>query len=309
MNNVVASGRVRNWATLGLLWCGLGLCVVALWRYWPESAELVGRMTLGSSLLLVVLLLSIWTLAVRNWRLIVLAFTGRPLTNAIAARHLAYLVLGKYVPGGIWGFVARLSDSSVGQRTGPLLVAGMAEQFMSLVSLACMACVLLLASMTGEWSWLVLGVIVPMAGVVSTAILNRAVRTAARMLPHKDDVTTWAFVSPAKRPMWYAAMMSVAQQTLVMLVVVVVASPAYKLDPLAAAGVAGSYGLASALGILTIVAPGGIIVREALFVAFSDGWLPAPQAIALAAGLRLVFTVFDLLSGFMARSLRSLGGV
>lgn len=291
-----------------LLWCGLLLCVVAIARYWDESTTLIRNSTPGSLLVLFAMLLAMWGLAVRNWQWIVLAFSDKPLRAAGASRHLAYLVLGKYVPGGVWGFLARLADSASARPTARMLEAGVAEQWISLASLGVVASIALLAGWTRQWSWMVGWMLVPAASIVSFFVLHRLMQSGYRFLPKRwRTIGSAPAHRPARRPLWHAAITSVLQQSLTIAVVAWLAAPAYALDPFDAAAVAGSYGVAAALGILAVVVPGGILVREALFVSFAGSWLSMPQAIALAAVLRLVFTGYDLLSGILAGAMRFLG--
>lgn len=298
----------RHLVLHALLWCGLLLCVLAIARYWDESTTLIRNFTPGSLLVLLAMLLATWSLAVRSWQWIVLAFSDEPLRVAGASRHLAYLVLGKYVPGGVWGFLARLADSASARPTARMLVAGVAEQWISLASLGLVACIALLAGWARQWSWMGAWILVPAASIASFTVLNRLMQSGYRFVPKRWRTTGSAQTQrPASRPLWHAAIASALQQSLTIAIVAWVAIPAYSLDPFDAAAVAGSYGVAAALGILAVVVPGGILVREALFVSFTGAWLSMPQAIALAAVLRLVFTGYDLLSGVLAGAMRFLG--
>lgn len=61
--------------------------------------------------------------------------------------------------------------------------------------------------------------------------------------------------------------------------------------------IAAYYGIGIAAGMLAVVAPGGILVREGAFVALSSAIVPPAEAVTLAAALRLIFTGFDLMAG------------
>lgn len=64
------------------------------------------------------------------------------------------------------------------------------------------------------------------------------------------------------------------------------------------------YGLATTVGILVVVVPGGIVVREGVFVALAADVLGGDQALAFAALVRLLLAGFDLWSAFAAGALR-----
>ena len=68
-----------------------------------------------------------------------------------------------------------------------------------------------------------------------------------------------------------------------------------------ALGLGGAFGLAITAGALAFFAPGGIGVREMSMAGLATLWLPMPQALALAALLRLLAVVLDIAAGVSAR--------
>jgi uncharacterized membrane protein YbhN (UPF0104 family) len=69
---------------------------------------------------------------------------------------------------------------------------------------------------------------------------------------------------------------------------------------LAAIGIAGAFSLAVTLGMLAIFAPGGIGIREVVFVLLCGPWLDGNAALLLAAAMRILAVIFDLFAGAVA---------
>lgn len=78
---------------------------------------------------------------------------------------------------------------------------------------------------------------------------------------------------------------------------------AFQLDLRTTLALAGAYGLSVVAGMIIVFVPGGIVVREGVFLLLCKDWLDPAQAIALAASLRLIFTVLDLGAGAAAAGL------
>jgi glycosyltransferase 2 family protein len=287
----------------GLMWIGLLLCAIAAIHYWPESRQLLHGLRTGTVVVLVGLLVLLWIVGVVVWQQIVLAYDMKAMPWSVAARHLALLLLGKYLPGGFWGFSARLADSSQGGPIAPMLAAGLAEQWLGLVTLASLAALGLLSVQMEYAGWLLLALFVPVGSVCTLALAFAfGIRLGALVMPR------WQLERLANRTMgsvrvWMAAFLVLAQQSLVIALVTMVAIPAFGLPLIVGVGVASSYALAVAAGIAAVFVPGGIVVREVVFVAISSRWLTHEQAIALAASLRLMFTVLDLMAGTLAAGL------
>jgi glycosyltransferase 2 family protein len=300
MNSTINLWRI---VLTGLMWMGLLLCTIAAIHYWPESRQVLHGLRSGTVVLLVGLLVLLWIVGVVVWRQIVLAYDTKPMPWSVAARHLALLLLGKYLPGGFWGFSARLADSSQGGPIAPMLAAGLAEQWLGLFTLASLAALGLLSVQMEYVGWLLLALFIPV-GSVCTLALGFAIgtRLGALVMPR------WQLDRLANRTMgsvriWMAAVLVLAQQSLVIALVTMVAMPAFGLPLIVGVGVASSYALAVAAGIAAIFVPGGIVVREVVFVSISSRWLMHEQAIALAASLRLMFTMLDLMAGTLAAGL------
>lgn len=297
--------KVRRGLLAALLWAGLIISGFALVRYWAESRSLIYNMGGFVSLLLFVTLVAVWAIAVISWQHVLRAYSGRRVSATVASRHLALLLLGKYLPGGIWGFVARLTDSAMQQPVARMLAAGVAEQWLGLATLSLVAALGLLAAQTQETVWLWMTMLIPVIAVVSLLGLHSVLRSLDRKLPARwSQLQTVPSDLATNSLLWTAAGLLLLQQILILAMVALVANPAFMLDAWATLAIASSYGVAVVAGVLVVFMPGGIGVREVAFVALSSAWISSAEAIALAAVLRLLFTVFDLLAGVLAGGLR-----
>src|SRR5690606_16560486 len=104
-----------------------------------------------------------------------------------------------------------------------------------------------------------------------------------------------------------AATLQFILQTVWVTTIIVVAGQLFDLDFHAALGMAGAFLLAVAAGMLVVIAPGGIGVREAALVGLTSAWLDTVQAVFLSALLRILSTMLDLLAGIAAGLLERKG--
>ena len=287
-----------------LWWIGLVLCTLAAARYWRESRSVL-QVDASEVAWLVGSLIGIWALAIASWQQVMRFYGGERIRLVDAARHLALLLLGKYLPGGIWGFAARLADTATHRPLLHMVAAGIAEQWLGLASLSLLSIAGIAAAETKEISWLLIAFLVPPIAIGTLVLVQACVRRFSQVLPEKlQQFKALPATLARRRPLWGAAVLSTLQQALTLALVAGVAFSIFSLDVPFALGVAGTYGLAVVAGILVVFMPGGILVREGVFVALSSHWLRPDQAIAFAAALRLVFTASDLFAGIMAGGLQ-----
>lgn len=283
-----------------LFWLGLGLCASALIKYWGESQSLLENIGLAGAAVASILLSASWWLAMESWRLIVKAYSGQGLSRRNASRHLSLLLLGKYIPGGIWGFAARLADSS-SSRSMPVMVAsGLFEQWCGFASVTILSAVVLGAVFYEVPIALAGCAFVSAAVIIGWELVRRVLGWVGNHTPTRWRNFGSEAICATPTHLWGIASVVELQQILQFFAVAYLAHKAFSLDMATAGAVAACYGLAIAIGLAAIVAPGGMLVREAAFVAISSNWLPYPQAIAFAAVMRLVFTCFDFMAGFAA---------
>ncbi|MFK3647017.1 hypothetical protein ACI2IY_01090 [Lysobacter enzymogenes] len=285
-----------------LFWVGLGLCVYAVAKYWHEARQLLVGIGWSGGVVAAVLLAGAWWLAVESWRMSVLAYSDRAIGRGEAARHLALLLLGKYIPGGIWGFAARLADSSSGRAVPGMVAAGLFEQWGGLASICVLSAALWSAAKFG-WPVLICSLAAPPLILLGWRCGRFILAAAAEKVPYRWKSLIQDVVDKPTSKLRRASVCIALQQAVQMLAIVWLASAANDLPISAAAGLAACYGLAIAVGLVAVFAPGGMLVREATFVALSSPWVGYADAIAFSAVMRLVFTCFDLLAGGLAAAL------
>ncbi len=276
------------------LWVGLLLCVFALWRAREVAGDAIGRINFPGWITIGFLLASAWLLAVLAWRRYLSAYTERDPGWRVAMRQLGLLLIGKYVPGGVFGFLARMYDDASASRDR-LFWAGLSEQIVGVALSIAVGCILYLAAMRNDLVWLYLALPLPFICVIGMQVLHRS----AVGLPLLRRYTNPSLPFP-RRKLLVAAMVQVAQQLAWGILVAFLAYKLYHLDGFAALGVAGTFLLAVAAGMLAVFAPGGIGVREVVLVGLAAHWLKTEQAVFLTALLRILNSILDACAGGIA---------
>jgi len=298
-------GMLRRGVLVALLWGGLLLCGLMVKRYWEQSSALFHGLGLWGGAIVVLACLLVWALAVASWQRVIYAHGGGVVAWRTAARHLALLLIGKYLPGGVWGFAARLADSASQRSVTGMLAAGVTEQWFSVLMISLLGGVILLAAEWSSHALLVTAVLFPFLAIQGMAVMHWVASVAGRYIPLRfRDACRSMIVDVDWSALWRPAMLTMIQMITTLAMVGYVAHSAYSLDGWSTLAVAGSYGLGVAAGIAVIFMPGGILVREMVFVVLCRGWIPQAEALALAGCLRLIFTGFDFVAALIAGGLQ-----
>jgi hypothetical protein len=274
------------WRTLATQWAAAreaGLSWHLVWGWVALSGGLV---------------LLAYGLLVEAWRVVVTQWQGREqelLSFGTAARIWFISNLGRYVPGKVWQIA---SMGLLAQRAGisPLIATG-SSILVNLVALTAGAGVValtgssLLAGAPLAWAAIVVaGVVILLAprltkllARLASAMLNRQV--SAPGIPERG---TWlaALACAAAWILYGTAFWALARG---------VAIEAAGGVPLYIAAFTASY----LLGYVTVIAPGGIVVREAALVALAAKFqlMSGGEALLLAVASRLWLTILELLPG------------
>jgi hypothetical protein len=274
------------WRTLATQWAAArdaGLSWHLVWGWVALSGGLV---------------LLAYGLLIEAWRVVVTQWQGREqelLSFGTAARIWFISNLGRYVPGKVWQIA---SMGLLAQRAGisPLIATG-SSILVNLVALTAGAGVValtgssLLAGAPLAWAAIVVaGVVILLAprltkllARLASAMLNRQV--SAPGIPERG---TWlaALACAAAWILYGTAFWALARG---------VAIEAAGGVPLYIAAFTASY----LLGYVTVIAPGGIVVREAALVALAAKFqlMSGGEALLLAVASRLWLTILELLPG------------
>ena len=294
--------RTRKLLVAGVFWLALIACAALLQRHFSEISGLFARLGVQGVCLVTALLALSWWALVTAWSRIVLLYSGEPLSLSRSARHLSLLLLGKYLPGGIWGFAARLADTPERQRMSALVVAGAFEQWIGLSTLAVMGSLGWLHASTG-YPVLLLLPAVPYMAVAGWRLLAAATLRMRRLVPRRIPAASGNASVHSSRLIGPAILTAIHQGAQLGMVAAL-SGMGLGLSWGDAWLVSSLYGLATTVGILVVVVPGGIVVREGVFVALAADVLGGDQALAFAALVRLLLAGFDLWSAFAAGALR-----
>lgn len=175
----------------------------------------------------------------------------------------------RYLPGGIWGPASRVV--AVGGTAADRLLTVLAESLISLCAGLAIAGIALMVAGRPEWLLLVLAPAVPLLGV---QLATRRSRLDARRARRTVVLYVAAFGA-------YAVAATLAQGA-----VSGFHEPAL---------VAGAATLAWAAGLVVVVAPGGVGVREGVYLALLHGHLGRGELAAGAVALRLATIAAELL--------------
>jgi hypothetical protein len=284
--------RAAQWL-VGLLI--IGLAARSLMRNWTElrSQPLAWRIEPGWLLLSALVVWAMYALLIVAWRLM-LAGWGQQLDGWAAARIWTVSSLGKYLPGKVWAIAGM---ALMAQRAGIAAWAATGSAVvLQVLAIGTGAAVAGLTGrhaieaadprMAGGLTLLIAGAVAGVALLLWPAFLRRLLRLAAPDAEARGTppVAGIGFGIVANLVAWVGyglALWLLARGLL----------PSAGLDPALAVAVFTASYLA---GFLALFAPGGIGVREGLFILMLQGPLGIAAATALALASRVLLTITEL---------------
>lgn len=296
---------LRAWLLRLLLWSGLLLCAVVVsiqapraGMQWPDALKLMLRS--------LPLILVAWLFAVAAWREVVHAIVGVRMSWGRAIHQQGLLLIGKYVPGGVFGFLARVYDVEPAESGSRYFAAGLVEQFLAILLMSVTGLVLLGVSVFANAWLLVVIPFLPVLGAWGFWFVRRSARWLPdwRVLKPLSSLVTTRF--PFKSMVLACSFMvagALAWSTIACLLAM-----DFGIGLRAGVGVAGSFAVGVVAGMLVVIAPGGIGAREATFVALAAPWMGAADAVLLAVYLRLLSSGLDGIAGLAALLVSRRGG-
>lgn len=292
----------------------IGFVVVALagaaWLVLANRVEIaaaLGRLRPVDLLLaLVAGALFIWC-GFLSWRR-VLADLGHRLSVRDAAAFYGISQLGKYIPGGVWNIAAAATMAHRYRVTGAHAAAATTISIIvaasSALSAGIVGFLVAPAPLFAEWGW-VMWFGVPFVALLVPPVMNRLIALAGRVLGRSTAdarvsmrglgiATLWALAQ------WVPAGASVAA------LAIGLGAPA---TPVTVLQCIGGYALAWVAGLVVVVAPAGLGVREAVLALTFTSILSPAEAATLVLLSRVVLTTVDLFFGawgaFASRHLRT----
>lgn len=285
-----------------LLLAGFGAVVVVgivralAGQDWSVVAEMLGQRDASQvSLLLAAALATAVVgplLGMLSWRAVLLG-GGPPVGLPQVMRIFFVGYLAKYVPGKLPGMVAQVKVATANGVTVPrMLGSGLCS--MALVHLTGLTIGLLagVELLSGTALWIALASVPMLALALWPGLISRLGLLGAWLLRRP---------LPANWPAACGLRIAVVAQCLSWLVsglhlwLLAVAMGAPPLRSLALC--VGGFSLATVVGLLAVVVPDGLGVREAMLLAALAAVLPVPAATAVTLASRLLTTVGDVLLG------------
>jgi hypothetical protein len=275
----------------------VGFLIAAVASQWSEVRDSIERVEWPAVVAaLLALLAGLWT-SMLAWRT-VLSDLGSPLPPSDAARVFFLGQLGKYVPGSVWSFVAQmeLGRGYEVPRARMLASTGCAAMLSVVTGLVVglMSFPALFSGGGGSYALALLAL--PLFVVaVHPRVFNRAVTSVLRLLhrpPLEHALSTRAVVAGAGYMLltWlFFGLQAVA-------LAYSLGATGWETVPAAIGG----FALAYTAGLLLIIAPAGLGVREAVIIATLGTVMTTADATALAVISRLLLIVADALIAGLA---------
>lgn len=283
--------KLPAWLSSLILWAGLLLCGAAAWQHRNTISHTVGRLNPADWITMLALMLLCCGLGIASWQQYLSAYTHQPAQLSTASRQHGLLLVGKYLPGGIFGFLARIYDGPTTTRRQTFW-AGLVEQANGLCMIFLIGALLYTcASSNRLWPLLMLPTLPLLAIGGSWALHNLPLPFTWLRSHHPDQ----------HRPRWGTLGRAASIQFIQLLTwagLAYWAASQFNDNSLQAwLGLTGAFMLAVGLGIIAFFIPGGIGVRETAFVALCTPWNLGEQAIVLAAVMRIISTGIDVIAG------------
>ncbi|MDH2427821.1 lysylphosphatidylglycerol synthase domain-containing protein [Sphaerisporangium sp. TRM90804] len=270
----------------------LGFLAYGLARNWNESVRALTTLSVWTVAGSVAAVFAGAGLMLLAWR-VVLAGLGSPLPARVAAKVMFMGQLGKYVPGSVWAFAA-MAELARDHGSPPRRTFG--ATVVALVT--SLGCALALAAATlpftsghvARQAWYLLALIPLIAAGLHPRVLTFGLNLVLRIARREplDRVLTG-------RAMLAAAAWTMAGWLVYGIHIWLLIGDMRPAGPSLYAVAAGAYALAWATGLLTVIVPAGIGVREGAMVLVLAPVLDAPRALVVAVVSRLAFTLVDLL--------------
>lgn len=276
----------------------LAAVVWAVARSWDQVSAELARVSLGALLAASALALLALVLTLVGWRAL-LADLGSPLGWGPASGVLFVGQLGKYLPGSVWTVVVQAEvASAVGvprKRTAVVGLLSMGLSALAGLGLGVLALPALLSSGGASWYLLVLLVVPVGAVVLHPRVLNALVSRGLRLVKRAPLEQRLSGRAIAVTMAAYVAAWLCLGLHVWVLVRDLGADGRAALVP----AVLG-YALAASLGMVAVLLPAGIGLREVVLVVLLTGPLDRPAATAVVLLSRFVVTASDVVAAAAA---------
>lgn len=299
-----ARPRLRRLITLAL-WLAIAYFFAVVLRQVDWRAVGSHRLNLPLALLVLVLGTANRFFLPVVWTMVLSSLEGRPLRIRALIWPYAESWMARYLPGKVAFIGTRvLAAEQYGYSRVNAIISGGVEVVLQVVSITALSIMLLSLGLRSHLPfniWPVVATAVALAVLISPPVLRRVVDLYLH-LQKKTDVSvsylSWATVFAC---VIVLTAMYVGQSVYSILL-------ARSLDLAVSAQWSlflGAIFLSSIAGMVAFFSPGGIGVRELVFVQLLQPWYPKEQLVIFVIFWRLAETVMDLLFVLVARLVRS----
>lgn len=215
---------------------------------------------------------------------------GSPLHARQSARIYFLALLGKYIPGPVWGVLAYVRlGGAAGVAAGRMVSAYLLNTVVVLLTAAVMG-LLCVQGLGGGGRWLAAAVPLALAVLWRPRLLVRLAAGAARLL-RREPPTGEFSDRDVRRALGLETLCWAVSGLHLWLIAVLLGAPAGRALPLCV----GAFALATVAGALTLVVPDGAGTRELVLLGTLSTVLPWAEAGAAALASRVCCTLAELL--------------
>jgi uncharacterized membrane protein YbhN (UPF0104 family) len=231
------------------------------------------------------ILIGAWRGMVHGW--------GQPLSFSQAARIWTVSSLGKYIPGKVWA-IAGMALMAKERGVAPWAATGAAvlNQVLAIAGGTLVVGATGTALLANHYPWINRG-LVAAAALSLVAILALLSPGLVRRVLGRFGVEPAGPATPSVSSVLWAALANVIAWVGYGVALWLLAQGVLSVTPPLQAAVA-AFTASYIAGLLAVIAPGGLGVREAVFILMLQGTLGAPAAAALAIASRLLLTFTEI---------------
>lgn len=282
----------------------LGFALVFMIRYFSQETKHLGQPIhfapefIGLAALFQT---TFWLLASNNWKQIIYLTTGTSLPLIDSFGQLAAVSIGKYLPGKVWGMIARAAHmKSRGANFGDIFVATYYEQYFLLGSAAALSAIFsAFLFYERKLAWIIT-ILLVVSILISKPIQRIGIRISFYLWRKvgRDVPTRYALSMPTgnyiKLFLEFLLLWILNGCVFAALYFGLFSEP-YSTHTLFMLILANTVGIT--VGFLALFAPGGIGIREAVASAILSHSMPIADAVFLSLIYRLWVVTMEMLSG------------
>lgn len=297
---ILAPGALKVYLSLAILAAILALLSSLDLSLLPEKIYWCYGPLVGLSVVL------FWLVLAWVWQLNLRLTVGQQIGFTVAFRQIVMLLMGKYLPGKVWGVLARGRDASVNEQLPATssYAAAYLEQLISIHAGFLFGLSLLALAYPAE-RWIAISFLISMPSLILVPKFHHVLikqLIGGWLKKYAELLTAIDAIEISLADYWrlflaYVGEWIVTGLILVSVQMVITGSwPDGGLFML----LLGSYAVAMVVGFIAIFAPGGIGVREGVMVALLAPVLGLEAASLLAVVMRVVSVIADLVAGVIA---------